>query len=122
MPMMMLALAVAPGSAARFTDFELTVIRPPPGVGVAVGVRVSVAVAVAVAVAVGVPPVPVAVAVAVRVAVAVAAVAVGVGDALAPNAITRLYALTLPTPVAKSHPVVAGYAGSYDVFEVDSTP
>jgi hypothetical protein len=42
----------------------------------------------------------------VRVAVAVA-VAVAVGDGLAPNAITRLYALTLPMPVAKSHPVVA---------------
>ena len=45
-----------------------------------------------------------------RVALAVlvaVAVAVGVGDTLAPNAITRLYALTLPMPVAKSHPVVA---------------
>ena len=38
-------------------------------------------------------------------------VGVGVGVELAPNAITKLYALTVPMPVAKSHPVPAGYAG-----------
>jgi hypothetical protein len=76
---------------------------------------------VGVAVAVGVPLVAVGVAEPVEVGVAVA-VAVGVGVALPPNAITRLVALTLPRPVAKSHPTVAGYAGWNDEFEVDSTP
>ena len=35
---------------------------------------------------------------------------------------TRLAAFTVPIPVAKSQPVVAPYAGLYELFEVDSTP
>jgi hypothetical protein len=78
-------------------------------VAVAVGVAVAVAVFVGVGVAVGVA---VAVAVAVRVGVEVAvAVAVAVGVAAGdPNAITRLFALTVPIPVAKSQPAPAAYA------------
>jgi len=78
--------------------------------GTAVGVDVGVGVAVAVRVAVEVG-------VAVREGVAVGdaddlgvAVGLGVGPAV-PNAITRLWALTVPIPVAKFHPFVAGYAG-----------
>ena len=62
LPTVMLAVAVAFGSALKFNDFGLTLIRPPPGVGVAVGVSDAVAVAVGVAVAEGVG-VPLAVAV-----------------------------------------------------------
>ena len=36
---------------------------------------------------------------------------VGVGGGLVPNAITRLYAFTVPIPVAKSQPVCVPYAG-----------
>jgi hypothetical protein len=51
------------------------------------------------------------------------AVAVGVGIGLAPlHAITRLYALTDPSPVAKSHPLAAPYDGLNEEFDVDSTP
>ena len=36
--------------------------------------------------------------------------------------LTRLAALTLPIPEAKSHPNFAGYAGLYEESEVESTP
>lgn len=35
---------------------------------------------------------------------------------------TRFAAFTLPIPVAKSHPVVAPYAGLNELLEVESTP
>jgi hypothetical protein len=35
---------------------------------------------------------------------------------------TRLAALTVPMPVAKSQPVVVPYAGAKELFEVESTP
>ena len=35
---------------------------------------------------------------------------------------TRLVALTLPMPVAKSHPVVVPYAGAKELLELESTP
>ena len=35
---------------------------------------------------------------------------------------TRLVALTVPIPVAKSQPVVVPYAGLYELLEVESTP
>jgi hypothetical protein len=35
---------------------------------------------------------------------------------------TKLAALTLPIPVAKSQPVVVPYAGLYELPEVESTP
>ena len=35
---------------------------------------------------------------------------------------TKLFALTVPIPVAKSQPVPAGYAGEYELPEVESTP
>ena len=35
---------------------------------------------------------------------------------------TRLAALTVPIPVAKSHPVVVPYAGLKELLEVESTP
>jgi hypothetical protein len=35
---------------------------------------------------------------------------------------TKFAALTLPMPVAKSHPVVVPYAGAKEVSEVESTP
>ena len=38
------------------------------------------------------------------------------------KAFSRLKAFTLPMPVAKSQPGTAAYAGSNDVFEVDSRP
>jgi hypothetical protein len=83
-------------------------VRVAVGVGVAVGDAVEVCVAVAVAV-----DARVGVAVDVRVGVAVevrVAVGVGVGAVVA-NAITRFRTLTVPIPVAKFHPTVAGYAG-----------
>ena len=86
------------------------------GVGVAVGVGVGVGEAGALGVAVGVG---VTVGDGDELGVAVG-VAVGVGPA--ENAITRLNALTVPMPVAKSHPVPVPYAGSYAELEVDSTP
>jgi len=98
------AVAVAVGVGAAV----LVAVAVPLGVADPVDVALAVGVALVVAVAVGVAD-PVAVAVLVAVAVGVAVrVAVGVGVALALNAITRLYALTLPIPVAKSHPTVAG--------------
>src|SRR5215471_2955953 len=36
--------------------------------------------------------------------------------------LTRLVALTLPIPVAKSQPVVVPYAGLYELLEVERTP
>ena len=36
--------------------------------------------------------------------------------------LTKLVALTLPIPVAKSHPVVVPYAGAKELLEVESTP
>ena len=94
-------------------------------VGVAVAVAVAVAVRVEVAVTVGVAEtvgVAVAVCVAVDVAVGVA-LAVGVGVAAGdPNAITRLYALTVPIPVAKSQPTPAAYAASSAELDVDRPP
>jgi hypothetical protein len=36
--------------------------------------------------------------------------------------LTKLAALTLPIPVAKSHPVVVPYAGPKELLEVESTP
>ena len=84
--------------------------------GTGVGVNVAVGVAVAVRVAVGVGDADdLGVAVGVGVAVGDAddlGVAVGVGvGATEGNAITRLWTLTVPIPVAKFHPTVAGYAG-----------
>lgn len=102
-----------------FTQLTLLITETcPVGVGVAVGVAVTVAVGVTVAIAVEVAvagdvavAVAVCVAVAVRVVVGVALgvpVGVGAGD---PNAITRLFALTVPIPVAKSQPTPAANAG-----------
>jgi len=85
--------------------FETLTLADTLGVGVGVGVGggggVGVGVGAGVAVDVGV-----AVGVGVDVAVGVA-VGVEVGPVLL-NAITKLYALTVPIPVAKSQPVVAG--------------
>jgi len=36
--------------------------------------------------------------------------------------LTKLAALTVPMPVAKSQPIVVPYAGAKDVLEVESTP
>lgn len=36
--------------------------------------------------------------------------------------LTKFAALTVPIPVAKSHPVVVPYAFKYELSEVDSTP
>ena len=107
----MLPVALAFGAAFSLSFFGFTEMRPPPGVAVAVGVGVGVAVAVVVVVAVGV-------AVAEPVDVAVA---VGGGIALG-QAFAKLYASTVPIPVAKSQPVVAGYVGWYTLVEVESTP
>jgi hypothetical protein len=50
-------------------------------------------------------------------------VGAGVGvDPACAQLFARLYALTVPIPVAKSQPTVAPYAGEYELFEVDSTP
>jgi hypothetical protein len=60
----------------------------------------------------------------VRVGVAVAVgevVGVDVGSA-DPNAITRLLALTVPMPVAKSQPVPAAKAVSSDESNIDRPP
>ncbi len=95
----------------RFPTFTLPKF-PADGVtfshlGTPVGVDVGVGVAVAVRVAVGVGfTVPVGVAVGDADDLGVA-VGLGVGPVV-PNAITRLWALTVPIPAAKLHPVVAG--------------
>ncbi len=90
-------------------------------VALAVAVAVFVGVAVFVAVAVF-DAVAVTVAVPVGVTVGVGAtVGVGVGPGV-PNAIARLYAFTVPIPVAKSQPVCVSYTGSYAEVELDSTP
>jgi hypothetical protein len=93
-------------------------------VGVALGVAVADAVAVGaiVGVAVAVATIIVAVGVALRVGVGDAlavGVPVGTGD---PNATTRLFALTVPIPVAKSHPVPAANAVSSVASDSDSPP
>ena len=118
-------MATLPNVSEAVTVMEVVGVA----VGVAVAVAVAVAVRVEVAVKVGVAVavcVAVAVAVAVCVAVAVAvdvAVAVGVGVADGdPNAITRLYALTVPIPVAKSQPTPAAYAAWSAELEVDRPP
>jgi hypothetical protein len=99
-------------------------------VGVAVGVVVGVAVAVAVADAVAVREI-VGVAVGTMMVAVGVAEWVGVGDALRvgvavgtgdPNASTRLFALTVPIPLAKSHPTPAANAVSSIASDSDSPP
>jgi hypothetical protein len=91
-------------------------------IGVRVGVRTGLRVGVRVGVRDGVRTgVRVGVRLGVLVGVAVRR-GVAVGDGLGANASTRLLALTVPIPVAKSHPTVAGYAGLNAESEVDSTP
>src|SRR5580704_953966 len=107
----------------KLTDDGVTVSVSGTAVGVDVGVGLDgVGVGgVRVGVAVGVPPVGVGLGVGVPPVVVAVGVAVG-DDPDPPNAITRLYALTVPMPLAKSHPVPLGYAGANSESDVDSTP
>src|SRR5208282_3079578 len=113
-------LAMCPTfTSPKLTGDGLTFSDPGTPVGVDVGVGVGVSVEVGVAV--GVPPVAVAVGVGVGAVAVALGVGVGVGP-VPPNAITKLYALTVPMPVAKSHPVPVGYAGANSESDADSTP